>query len=100
MAASTASSLTETDIQQFASALLGGLIQPNDANYDEVRAVYNAMIDKRPALIARCTDAADVIAAVNFAPRARTPGRGPRRWPQRHLVSAPATTGWSSTSPC
>ena len=67
MAAPTAPSLAEADIQQFAAALRGGLIQPGDPSYDEARAVYNGMIDKRPALIARCTDVADVIAAVNFA---------------------------------
>jgi FAD/FMN-containing dehydrogenase len=44
----------------------GELIQPGDASYDEVRKLYNGMIDKRPALIARCTDVADVISAVNF----------------------------------
>jgi len=45
----------------------GQLIQPGDATYDQARAVYNGMIDKHPALIARCTDVADVIAAVNAA---------------------------------
>jgi FAD/FMN-containing dehydrogenase len=54
-------------IAQLAGALRGRLIQPTDPDYDEARAVYNAMIDKRPALIARCLDAADVIASVNFA---------------------------------
>jgi hypothetical protein len=48
-------------------ALRGSLTSPADADYDERRALYNAMIDKRPALIARCTDAADVIAAVGYA---------------------------------
>lgn len=45
----------------------GSLITPNDPGYDESRRVWNAMIDKRPAIIARCRGAADVIAAVNFA---------------------------------
>ncbi|MGT2432246.1 FAD-binding oxidoreductase [Cupriavidus basilensis] len=45
----------------------GQLIQPGDASYDQARAVYNGMIDRRPALIARCTDVADVIAGVNAA---------------------------------
>ncbi|WP_204274294.1 FAD-binding protein, partial [Klebsiella aerogenes] len=38
-----------------------------DADYDAVRSLYNGMIDKTPLLIARCTDAADVVTAVNFA---------------------------------
>ena len=46
--------------------LRGGIIQPGDDGYDDARKVYNAMIDRRPALIARCVDAADVIAAVNY----------------------------------
>ncbi len=49
------------------ASLRGDLIQPGDDGYDTAREVYNAMIDKRPALIARCADVADVVAAVNFA---------------------------------
>ncbi|MGZ8203249.1 MAG: FAD-binding oxidoreductase [Burkholderiales bacterium] len=54
-------------IQSFTSALRGKLIQPGDGDYDTARKVYNAMIDRRPRMIARCADVADVIAAVNFA---------------------------------
>ena len=43
----------------------GRLLAPNDADYETARRLYNAMIDKRPRLIARCLDVADVIAAVN-----------------------------------
>ena len=46
--------------------LRGELIQQGDAGYEAARKVYNGMIDKRPLLIARCADVADVIAAVNF----------------------------------
>ena len=45
----------------------GTVTAPGDPDYDERRALYNAMIDRRPALIARCTDAADVIAAIGHA---------------------------------
>jgi FAD/FMN-containing dehydrogenase len=45
----------------------GPLLQPGDADYEETRQVWNGLIDRRPALIARCTGAADVIDAVNFA---------------------------------
>jgi FAD binding domain/Berberine and berberine like len=49
------------------AVLRGELILPGDEAYDPARAVYNAMIDKRPAAIARCRDTADVIACVRFA---------------------------------
>jgi FAD/FMN-containing dehydrogenase len=55
------------------TALRGTITTPGDPDYDERRALYNAMIDKRPALIARCTDAADVIAAVGYARREKLP---------------------------
>lgn len=45
----------------------GQLLQPSDDGYDQARRIYNAMIDRRPRLIARCADAADVMAAVDFA---------------------------------
>jgi FAD/FMN-containing dehydrogenase len=55
----------ETAIKLRAS-LRGTLIDRNDTAYDEARKLYNGMIDKRPRMIARCADVADVIAAVNF----------------------------------
>jgi FAD/FMN-containing dehydrogenase len=58
---------TAATLEAFRSQLRGTLIQPDDPRYDEARKVYNAMIDKRPRLIARCADVADVIAGVNFA---------------------------------
>ena len=57
----------EAVVAAFKSTLRGQLIQPSDNSYDEARQLYNGMIDKRPGLIVRCVDAADVQAAVNFA---------------------------------
>jgi FAD/FMN-containing dehydrogenase len=51
----------------FRSTLHGRLITPDDAAYDSGRRVFNAMIDRRPALIAQCRDADDVVASVAFA---------------------------------
>ena len=45
----------------------GRVVRSGDVDYDAVRALYNGMINKRPRLIARCTNVADVMAAVNFA---------------------------------
>ena len=59
--------LSETVATALKPHFRGQLIQPGDAAYEQARAVYNGMIDKRPALIARCTDVADVIAGVNAA---------------------------------
>ena len=53
-------------IANFAQGLRGPVIGRNHPEYEDARKLYNAMIDKRPLLIARCADVADVIAAVNF----------------------------------
>ena len=61
--------MTTTQVAPFeelTAALRGELITPADPRYDEARAVYNGMIDKRPAAIARCRDVADVLACVRF----------------------------------
>jgi len=62
----TIASFDET-IASFRASLRGPLITPDDPQYDEARKVYNGMIDRRPGLIARCADVADVQTAVNFA---------------------------------
>jgi len=59
--------LNEATITAFKANLRGELIQAGDKAYDAARKVYNGMIDRRPQLIARCADVADVITAVNFA---------------------------------
>jgi FAD/FMN-containing dehydrogenase len=60
-------SLSTTDVEQLESTLHGSLIRPDAEGYDEARTIWNAMIDRRPALIAMCKDAADVQTAVRFA---------------------------------
>jgi hypothetical protein len=53
-------------VEGLATAVKGRVVQPADADYDESRALYNGMIDKRPAAIAYCTDEADVAAALRY----------------------------------
>ena len=62
----TSARTATTPYVDLAAAMRGDLITPGDAGYDDSRAVYNGMIDKRPAAIARCRDVADVIACVRF----------------------------------
>jgi FAD/FMN-containing dehydrogenase len=57
----------QADIDQLNMTLSVPAVTPDDAEYDEARKVFNAMIDRKPAMIVHCADVADVIAAVNFA---------------------------------
>ncbi len=59
--------MSETEVQNFRALLRGQSFVPGDHGYDAVRTIHNASIDRRPAIIARCTGAADVIACVGFA---------------------------------
>ena len=59
--------ISEAAVEDFRSSLHGESLLSDDARYDSARRIWNAMIDKRPALIARCTGTADVINSVNFA---------------------------------
>src|SRR5499433_2887625 len=59
--------LKDTAIEAFRTHVRGELLRPEDTGYEVARKVFNAMIDKRPALIARCAGAADVIECVRFA---------------------------------
>src|SRR5262249_32869714 len=56
-----------TAIEGFAQGVRGDVLQPGDPGYDEARAIWNGLIDRRPALIVQATGAADVVDAVNFA---------------------------------
>ena len=59
--------VNEERIEAFGAQLRGALVRPGDDGFDAARTVYNAMHDRRPALIVQARDAADVMAAVNFA---------------------------------
>ena len=72
----TPTALDEGKIQEFRSSLRGSLLRPGDSDYDAARKVWNGMIDRRPLLIARCHDVADVMQAVTLRP-----GRTVFRWP-------------------
>ena len=54
------------NIQSLRAGFLGELFEPKDAGYNEARRIWNASVNKRPGLIARCSGIADAIAAVNF----------------------------------
>ncbi|WP_222918959.1 FAD-binding oxidoreductase [Natrinema sp. SYSU A 869] len=54
-------------VRAFTADFHGDVLRPSDEEYDDDRQVWNGMIDKYPALIARCSGVADVIAGVNFA---------------------------------
>src|SRR5512136_2557695 len=54
-------------VETLRAALRGPLLVAGDPGYEEARSVWNAMIDRRPALVARCLGVADVMAGVRFA---------------------------------
>ena len=58
--------LNQTKIDKFKASLRGDLVQRADPQYEQARKLYNGMIDRRPMLIARCADVADVVSAVRF----------------------------------
>ena len=59
--------LSDEAIAKLEGSLRGSLLRPESEGYEEARTIWNAMIDRRPALIARCAGAADVIRSVRFA---------------------------------
>jgi FAD/FMN-containing dehydrogenase len=59
--------ISKETIENLKSKLKGQIVLPSDSNYDEVREIWNAMIDRRPALIVRCAEADDVPDAISFA---------------------------------
>ena len=59
--------MTGITLDQLRGQVGGDVIAPGDDEYDEARKVYNAMIDRRPAVVVRCVDVSDVVVGVNFA---------------------------------
>src|SRR5215470_309865 len=59
--------LEDSVVSKFDAGLQGTVLRPSDAGYDAARTVWNGMVDKRPALIARCAGTADVVHCVRFA---------------------------------
>src|SRR5690242_3799462 len=60
-------SLHQDRLKSLAATFSGALLRPGDDGYEEARRVHNGLIDKRPALIARCLGTADIVDAVGFA---------------------------------
>jgi FAD/FMN-containing dehydrogenase len=61
------STLSRDSVDGLRQQFSGEVVGPDDVGYDEMRAVHNGLIDKRPALIARCINTADIADAVRFA---------------------------------
>jgi FAD/FMN-containing dehydrogenase len=58
--------MSAISVEQLRNRFRGEIVRPGDAGYESARKVYNGMIDRRPKLLARCVDVADVIAAVEY----------------------------------
>src|SRR5256886_3708141 len=71
-------SISGQELAEFANELHGEIVRPQDEGYDDARKIWNAMIDRRPALIVRCRDAEDVTRSIAFARDQELPlaGRG------------------------
>ncbi len=58
--------MNQNDLNKLGKDFSGTILLPEDPSYEDTRSIYNAMIEKRPAMIARCVEEEDVIRAVNF----------------------------------
>ncbi|HVL33777.1 MAG TPA: FAD-binding oxidoreductase [Actinomycetota bacterium] len=60
-------SYTEASFTQFSKSFSGRIVRPGDAVYEDARAIFNAMVEKRPSIIATCTNEDDVVLGIEFA---------------------------------
>ena len=94
----TTDQLFRTAVRSLEERLRGEVVRPGDDEYDQARRVWNAAVDRHPALIVRPRDVADVIAGRQLRPHQR---RCRWRCAAAGTVrpgTAPSTAGWSSTS--
>ncbi len=83
-------------VQAFAMGIRGPVLQPGDPGYDDARAIWNGLIDRRPALIVQCTGAADVVDAVTS--HATTASSSPSEAAVTTSQATPSTTAASSST--
>ena len=118
MTQTSSSSRTGLDLDPLRAGFAGEILTAADGDaYDAVRVAYNAMFDRRPAVIARATSAADVAHAIGYARGERTDARRARRRPLRRRLlhhrgrpaprprpdeghrGRPRRAGWPGSSP-
>jgi len=85
--------MADEAMTKFGQSLRGRLIHRGDTDYDGARTLYNGMIDKRPLMIARPVDVADVITAVNYG-RDNNSSSPSAAAGTTVLASGAATTAW------
>ncbi len=73
-------------LASFSEAFEGEIVLPGSAGYDAARIVWNGMIDRRPAVVARCDGVDDVIRAIRFGREQDLADRGPVGWSQRRRL--------------
>ena len=78
--------MTTLETTTLRDRMTGQVVTPDDAGYDEARAIYNGMIDRRPAVIARCRSVADVAGRARLRAAVRAADRRARRRAQRPRV--------------
>ena len=90
-------SKARTALAALRADLTGDVFRPEDPGYDDARTLFNACIDRRPAVIAQCETTADVVHCVRFARDLDLHIAVRGRRPQRRPGCRSTTTAWSST---